>query len=131
MSDDFNPAPSIGISFGFNADLRKFTPESFNRKDLEKTEVHTSFAYTRVNDNVNAYSAGFRIPFGIRDEKGPDIDISYKDAVYLSPDNDGKSDDLVFPVEIKDERYVKGYEFIITDTEGNIVRQYGNKDEKT
>ena len=130
ISDDFNPAPSIGISFGFNADLRKFTPDSFDKKDLEKTEVHTSFAYTKVNDNVNAYSAGFRIPFGIRDEKGPDIDINYKDIVYISPDNDGKSDDLVFPVEIKDERYVKGYEFVITDTEGNIVRQYGNKDER-
>ncbi len=130
MEDDFNPAPSVGISFGFNADLRKITPGSFDKKDLEKTEVHTTLAYSRVNENVNAYSAGFRIPFGIRDEKGPDIDISYKNTLYISPDNDGKSDDLIFPVSITDERFVKGYEFIITDTEGNQVRRYENKDER-
>ncbi len=130
MSDDLNPAPSAGISFGFNADLRKIAPASIDREDLEKTEVHTTFGFARINDNVNSYSAGFRIPFGIRDEAGPDIKIGYDSVRYISPDNDGRSDNLVFPVDITDERYIRGYEFIITDSEGNVVRQYENKDER-
>ena len=129
-SEEFNLSPSIGISFGFNADLRKFTPQSFNKKNLEKTEIHSTFAYSHLNENVSAYSAGVRIPFGIRDEAGPLIDLKYKQTNYISPDNDGRSDDLVFPVYISDERFIKGYEFIITDSDGNEVRKYVNKDER-
>ena len=52
----------------------------------------------------------------------PDADI------YLSPNNDGIQDSLTFPITIKEGRYIKGYEFIVEDEEGNRVRTIQNKE---
>ena len=130
LSDEFSPVSAVGISFGFNADLGKLGIESLKNINKEKTEVHTTLDYSRLSENLNSYSAGFRIPFGSRDDDPPLIDIDYSKVKYISPNNDGRSDDLDFPVGITDERFVKGYEFVITDTDGNPVRTYENKDER-
>lgn len=50
---------------------------------------------------------------------------------YISPNNDGVKDDLRIPISIKDSRYIKGYSLVITDEEGNIVREIKNKEKRS
>lgn len=50
---------------------------------------------------------------------------------YLSPNNDGIKDDLKLPIKIKDSRYVKGYSLVVTDSEGNLVREIKNKEKRS
>ena len=50
---------------------------------------------------------------------------------YLSPNNDGIKDDLKLPIKIKDSRYIKGYSLVVTDSEGNIVREIKNKEKRS
>lgn len=49
---------------------------------------------------------------------------------YMSPNNDGTRDDLTFPINISDSRYLKGFAFIIKDAEGHIVREIRNKEKR-
>lgn len=51
-------------------------------------------------------------------------------AFYISPNNDGIKDDLNFPINISDSRYLKGYAFIIKDSDGVIVREIRNKEKR-
>ncbi|MCD6398176.1 MAG: flagellar motor protein MotB, partial [Spirochaetaceae bacterium] len=60
------------------------------------------------------------------DKKYPESAISY----YMSPNNDGVKDDLTFPINITDSRYLKGYSFIIKNSNGEIVREIKNKEKR-
>ncbi|MDA3940015.1 MAG: flagellar motor protein MotB, partial [Spirochaetia bacterium] len=51
-------------------------------------------------------------------------------SFYISPNNDGVKDDLTFPINISDTRYLKGYAFIIKDIDGNIIREIRNKENR-
>lgn len=48
--------------------------------------------------------------------------------IYLSPNNDGVKDALSFPLKISEGRYIKGYEFIVEDENGNRIRTIENKE---
>ncbi len=50
--------------------------------------------------------------------------------IYISPNNDGIKDSLEFPLEISDSRYLKEYEFVILDAQGNEVRTIENKEKR-
>ena len=63
---------------------------------------------------------------GRYDKRYPDSGISF----YISPNNDGIKDDLTFPINISDTRYLKGYAFIIKDADGNIIREIRNKEKR-
>ncbi len=51
-------------------------------------------------------------------------------SCYMSPNNDGIKDDLTFPINITDSRYLKGYSFIIRNSNGEIVREIKNKEKR-
>ncbi len=53
-----------------------------------------------------------------------------KKTVYISPNNDGVQDTLTVPLQIKENRYVASWAFIIEDEKGNKVREIGNKDKR-
>lgn len=53
---------------------------------------------------------------------------SAKEAVYISPNNDGIQDELTVPIGIEDKRYISEWQFIITDESGTPVRTIGNKE---
>ena len=48
--------------------------------------------------------------------------------IYLSPNNDGVQDALSFDLSIDESRYIKGYEFIVENREGEAVRTILNKE---
>ncbi len=62
--------------------------------------------------------------------KTQDKSSEYRIIAYISPNNDGVKDDLRIPLTIKDSRYIKGYSFIITDENGNVVREIRNKEKR-
>ena len=50
--------------------------------------------------------------------------------VYISPNNDGVKDSLEFPIKISDRRYLKEYEFVVTDEAGTPIRTIRNKEKR-
>ena len=73
---------------------------------------------------------GVNVPLGVIDRTPPSIEVEYPEVLYLSPNNDGKNDDLILPIRITDERYIKGYSLIIQNSAGETVRTIMNKDER-
>lgn len=51
-------------------------------------------------------------------------------GIYISPNNDGVKDALEFSLEIKDERYVQAWTFIVENEKGEIVRTISNKESR-
>jgi flagellar hook assembly protein FlgD len=70
------------------------------------------------------------VPFGVRDVTPPAIALDTQGEKYISPNFDGEKDDLVLPFSITDDRYVKGYKLIITDSSGAAIRTIQNKEDR-
>lgn len=129
-SDLVNFAPSIGIAYGFKTDLQSLNIKALNEREWNRTELITDAAVTLLADDITAVGVGLRMPFGAKDNEGPEVKLKYEDVQYISPNNDGIQDRLVIPLDIEDKRYVKGYNFTIYDNEGNETRTYTNKEER-
>jgi len=63
---------------------------------------------------------------GRYDKRYTDSGISF----YISPNNDGIKDELTFPINISDSRYLKGYTFLIKNSNGTVVREIQNKEKR-
>ena len=122
-------APSFGFGFTFKTDLKEkdgfIADHGWNR-----SEVIPRMAITPLQKKVWAFGLGVNVPLGVIDTNAPQIAVEYNDGSYISPNHDGKVDDLVFPIIIKDERLVSGFRFRISGPDGNIVREILNKDER-
>lgn len=129
-SEFVNFAPTIGLSYGFKTNLESLNIKALNEREWNRTELITDAAVTVLAEDITAVGAGFRIPFGTKDNKGPSVKLEYDDIQYISPNNDGIQDLLVIPLKIDDERYVKGYSFTIYDKDGKEIRNYVNKEER-
>ncbi|MFA7566195.1 MAG: FlgD immunoglobulin-like domain containing protein, partial [Alkalispirochaeta sp.] len=111
-----------GGSGGADGDRR------WNRSDID---IHTAWA--PLYDDVWAAGAGAQIALGVVDRNPPEIAVEYPQRAHISPNNDGKSDDLLLPVAITDERYVLRWAVDIheqKDAEGALVRRIENKEER-
>ena len=60
-------------------------------------------------------------------DKGPDGE---QIITYISPNNDGVKDSVEIPLKITDTRYIKGFSFLIEDSEGNEVKRIENKEKR-
>jgi outer membrane protein OmpA-like peptidoglycan-associated protein/flagellar hook assembly protein FlgD len=67
---------------------------------------------------------------GVADKKPPVITIDYPETVWISPNNDGKADDLIFPLTITDQRYIAEWVLEIQDDAGKLIRTYRNKERR-
>ncbi len=121
--------PSAGITVRFNTNFGGSTGVDdtpfWNRSDID---VHTVWA--PLYDDVWAVGAGAQVALGVVDRTPPVIDVTYPKESYISPNNDGLSDDLLVPVKISDERYVLRWALEIQDTDGSILRRIENKEER-
>jgi flagellar hook assembly protein FlgD len=126
--------PSFSLGFSFPIATSK-SPDSFLAKQgWDKSELKPVISAAPLYGNVWAFGVGAVLPFGVVDKKPPKITITYPqtayDQYYLSPNADGKNDELVLPVSITDERFVEGYALKISDAEGKPVREILNKEER-
>ncbi|MCL2295333.1 MAG: gliding motility-associated C-terminal domain-containing protein, partial [Spirochaetes bacterium] len=123
-------SPTIGVSYGFRRDLGNLNIETLRERDLEKTDIIADAAVTQIARNIRGYGIGARILFGLEDNEGPVITITYPEIQHISPGNFGANHELLFPIRIEDRRFVMGYTFDIMDEAGNIVRTYENKENR-
>jgi len=98
---------------------------------LQTTEMDVQVAAAPLYDGIWAFSGGVTLPFGVRDDDPPDLEVTYDPSPqYISPNYDGVQDELTFPYAVRDERYIVGYTWRIEDADGSVVRTFVNKDER-
>ncbi len=126
--------PSFALSFAFPITTSKNQDSFLSKQGWDSSELRPSISAAPLYGGAWAFGAGAVMPLGVVDRKPPRIQVSYPESpygqYYLSPNADGKNDELVLPIGINDERYVQGYSLRITDAQGATVREILNKEER-
>ena len=126
-----SPIPSVGIGAIFK--LKSGRERIMGGTLPSDGELAVDLAAKPLYNGIWAMGGGVTWTVGVADRNPPAIKIDYpagpdEEPLWISPNNDGKADDLEFPVSITDERYVAEWVMEITDEEGTIVRSYRNKE---
>jgi len=95
-----------------------------------RSEITTTAGAAPLINGIWAMGLGANLPLGVIDRNPPDISIGPDGIAYISPNFDGVKDNLLVPLAIEDERYVRGYRLIFQDSDGKVVRTIKNKDER-
>ncbi|MCA1949205.1 MAG: gliding motility-associated C-terminal domain-containing protein, partial [Treponema sp.] len=93
-------------------------------------EIAGSLAAKPLYNDIWAFGTGASWIMGVADKTPPVITVTYPETRWISPNNDGKSDALEFPISITDQRYVDWWKFEIFDSQNNLVRSYRNKERR-
>jgi hypothetical protein len=112
----------VPVSFGATVKLGTSVKEN-------KSELKISAGASPLQSNIWAAGAGANLAVGLIDRQAPEITLN-TDQEYISPNLDGVQDDLVKSLSITDQRFIKGYRFIVSDSQGKQVREIVNKDER-
>lgn len=118
------------IKFNLTGSKNDIKFMDLSERGWDKSEIKINLAATPLQNGVWGFGGGLNIPLGVIDKQPPKVNMDIADEVYISPNNDGVQDDFVLPLQIKDERYIKGYKLEITDAAGKPVKQIVNKDER-
>lgn len=119
--------PSVGLT-------ARFETGGSNGSDQERvprqSEIQTHAAWAPLYSDIWAASAGVNIALGVVDRNPPVITLDYPETAYISPNNDGLADELLLPVDIRDERYVMSWALVVRDSAGTVVRRIENKEQR-
>ena len=116
--------PSVGLSVKIPLGGKEDTGV------LGSSEMNINIAAAPLYDQVWGFGGGVTIPFGVLDDNAPELVVDFDKTQYISPNFDGTQDELIIPITVEDERYIKGYSLIIKNKEGYIVKEIYNKDER-
>ena len=120
--------PSFGITANFRTGLGE---EGFAAdRGWTETELQTTVVAAPLYNGVWAIGGGVNAPLGIIDTQGPEVQLTYPERRYISPNNDGVSDALTVPISIVDERFIMRWQFEVVEAGGTIIRTIRNKDER-
>ncbi len=130
------PARSLPVSFGASLKIKTEIKEEMKLLDAtergwNQNEIATTVAAAPLQAGIWAFGAGLNVPLGVMDRKAPAISIDTTGEKYISPNFDGVKDDLVLPLSITDERFIKGYRFVIQDSSGKDQRVILNKEDRS
>ncbi|MBN2534939.1 MAG: gliding motility-associated C-terminal domain-containing protein [Spirochaetales bacterium] len=101
-----------------------------SERGWDRSEIKANIVAVPLQNNIWGIGAGFNIPLGVVDATPPEITMETEKEFYVSPNHDGVQDDIVLPIKIEDSRYVKGYRFVITDENSNVIKTIENKEER-
>jgi flagellar hook assembly protein FlgD len=123
-----SPVPSIGIT-------GNFTLKSGGRRIIADTlpsdgELAVDLAAKPLYNGIWAMGGGITWTVGVADSTPPVIFVDYPEIRWISPNNDGRADDLEFPITITDERYITEWVLEIRNESGGTVRTYRNKERR-
>lgn len=122
--------PSVGV--GVNLKLNSKKQDSFLAKNgWAQSDITPTASVKPLYKDIYAAGAGVNVRLGVTDVEPPAIVVTYPEAVYISPNNDGTQDALEFPVSITDKRYVLAWAFVIENETGETVRTIANKEIRT
>ena len=117
--------PSAGIYYNYT-----FKGKGSDKTEKQTSEIEIQGAYAPFYDDIHAVGLGATIPFGVRDTNAPEITLEKDETVYISPDLNGVQDEIDTPFTVKDERYVMGYYMTVRNEDGDVVKEFRNKDER-
>lgn len=117
--------PSFGIGLKFKISPKK--KENVEAQDLGQTVLIPQFAVKPFYNNIWGFGFGITTKFGTEDREGPKIEVTLKENMYISPNNDGLFDAMELPLKITDKRYITSWTCLIKDKGGNVVRTIENK----
>ncbi len=122
---------SLPIAFGLSLKLNGLGGKGAGQAGgQDVSEIGTSIAAAPLQGGVWGFGMGANVPIGVRDVTPPVISIDTQGEKYISPNFDGIKDDLDLAISITDNRYIKGYQFVVTDSSGVVVRTIQNKEER-
>ncbi len=130
LSDPDFGAKSLLPSFGLTFKIKPGRKKENKNRFWKKTEIEIQSSAAPVRNGAWAIGTGVTMTIGNKDKDPPEVKIEYPEKQYISPNNDGDNDELSFPVDIKDSRFVMGYTFRIVDKNNKIIREYVNKDDR-
>lgn len=123
------PSFGIGASIAIN---RAADDSIISRSGWDRSEIRPSLAAHELYDGIWAIGGGVNLPLGVVDKTPPAIGVSYPkspyELYYMSPNSDGVQDEIVLPITITDQRYIRSYALKIYDADGALVRLIANKD---
>jgi len=117
--------PSFGIALKFKINPKK--SENTPNDSTEPTIMSSQFSVKPFYNNIWAFSFGLTTKFGTEDKEGPKIELSLRDGMYISPNNDGRLDKMEIDLKISDKRYISSWMCEIKDEEGIACRHIANK----
>ena len=121
IEDNPRPFPfSFGLAFSIPLGKKE-------KEDRVNMTIQTAAA--PLHEDVWAFAGGITLPLAPRDVRPPEISVG-NTPDYVSPDFDGTQDMLEIPLSIEDERFLQGYNIIIQDNSGNVVKTIPNKEQR-
>jgi outer membrane protein OmpA-like peptidoglycan-associated protein/flagellar hook assembly protein FlgD len=122
---------AAGLSLNFKIDIQeKIEFLEITERGWNKSDIKANFAYAPMQSGVHALGAGVNLALGMLDKNPPDIKVNAPEEIYISPNLDGTQDNMLLPIAISDQRLIKGYRLVIKDSQGKVVREIVNKDER-
>ncbi|MDR2247329.1 MAG: gliding motility-associated C-terminal domain-containing protein [Treponema sp.] len=118
--------PSVGV--GITAALKSGGGRLIGGRLPSDGDLTASAAFKPLYDGSAALGAGVAWSVGVTDKNAPVISVDYPEPRWISPNNDGRSDQMEIPVSITDQRYVAGWTLEIRSEAGEVVRTYRNKE---
>ena len=131
MSDNlvtFPVIPAVGIVF--NISLPSSTERIAGGVLPSDGDLKIAAGFKPLYEGVAAAGGGISWYVGTEDKNPPVIKPVYPETAYFSPNNDGKSDVLEFPISMTDEKYIVSWVMEIKDESGNVVRVIENKEQR-
>jgi flagellar hook assembly protein FlgD len=118
--------PAIGL--GVNLVLKPGGGRIIGGRLPSDGDISVNGGIKSMYEGIAALGLGVTWNVGASDKTPPSITVNYPDVLYISPNNDGLSDYLEFPLTITDQRYVNEWTFEIQNENGEVVRTYRNKE---
>ncbi|HSV55609.1 MAG TPA: FlgD immunoglobulin-like domain containing protein, partial [Magnetospirillaceae bacterium] len=146
--------PSLGL-FGKFELSRRTNDSLISQQGWDRSEIRPGFAFRPLQDGIHAFSTGVTIPLGVLDREAPVISLTYPEtpwgAFHISPNADGKNDQIELGLSIQERRYLIGYTMFVfrgdpappnptgagtnpnpqspeVPLDGTVVRAIGNKE---
>jgi outer membrane protein OmpA-like peptidoglycan-associated protein/flagellar hook assembly protein FlgD len=122
----FPAVPSVGI--GVDVVLPSGGKRIAGGRLPSDGNIAINAAMKPLYNGIYAMGLGTTWSVGVLDRRPPVIVIDYPETSCFSPNNDGRTDNLEFPVSITDSRYVERWVMEIKDENGAVARTYRNKE---
>jgi flagellar hook assembly protein FlgD/flagellar motor protein MotB len=122
---------TFGLAFVFKTDIKdNIAFLNISERGWNRSDVAVDGAWAPLANGQQAIGLGLNLALGVIDTAPPAIKMNIAQTTWISPNFDGVQDDLVIPLQITDEHYVKGYTLTVTDSSGKVVREIANKEER-
>ncbi len=121
----------FGLGVVFKTDIKDDVGFlNISERGWGQSDFQVDAAYAPLANGVHAMGLGANISLGVADTSPPVITAKVEKTTYMSPNFDGTQDELVIPVDIKDQRYITGYKLTVKDSSGRTVREIANKESR-